>query len=128
MNIQQSIFKFIVRSNWILLLAASSISLLTSAPDFTKGIISGGLIVTINFHLMHRSLKKTLTPPNLSSFKSIIARYYARFTISVIIIFILVTKNYVNPGGLLIGLSIVVTSILISTLLELKKIIFKEAA
>jgi hypothetical protein len=40
----------------------------------------------------------------------------------------LISKNYVDPGGLLIGLSVVVMSILTASLFELKKILFEEAA
>ena len=47
--------------------------------------------------------------------------------LSVIIIFIIVSKNYVDPGGLLIGLSVVVASIMIAAVYELKNIICKEA-
>ena len=95
--------------------------------DFTMGILAGGLIVTINFHLMYRMLKKTLSSSRKLSLRGILARYYLRLGLSVVIIFILITRNYVNPGGLLIGLSIVVASIMIAALSELRKVIIKEA-
>ncbi len=127
MIIQQRILKFVTRANWALLLAASVVGGLVLQPDVTGGIIAGGLIVTINFHLLYRTLKKSFTPPYLSSFTAVIVKYYLRFIASIICIFMLVSNNYVNPGGLLIGLSIVVASIMIAALLEAKKIIFKEA-
>jgi len=37
------------------------------------------------------------------------------------------SRNYVDPGGLLIGLSVVVVSILVASLFELKKMLFEEA-
>jgi hypothetical protein len=40
----------------------------------------------------------------------------------------LISDHYVNPLGLIIGLSVVVTSIFIATFNEIRKIIFKEAA
>ena len=128
MNIQLRILKFVTRSNWVLLLAASAVGGMIAKFNFAVGILAGGLIVTINFHLMYRTLKKTLIPPpHLSSTKSIFARYYIRFVFSIIAIYILVSKNYVDPGGLLIGLSVVVVSIMIASLLELKRILFEEA-
>jgi hypothetical protein len=36
--------------------------LLAATPAFARGIIFGGLIVTINFHLLAKTLKKALHP------------------------------------------------------------------
>jgi hypothetical protein len=96
------------------------------SPPFARGVLFGGLIVTVNFHLVHRTLKKALTPPHLSSHNVVIAKYYLRFVVSGVIIFILIAKHYVNPAGLFIGLSVVVVSIMLATLLELKKLFLKE--
>jgi len=127
MNIQFRILKFATRSNWILLLVASAIAGIIAKFDVTTGILAGGLIVTINFHLMYRSLRKNLTPPpHLSSAKSVFVKHYLRFVFSVIVIYILISKDYVDPGGLLIGLSVVVVSILMASFFELKKILFEE--
>lgn len=91
------------------------------------GIIFGGLIVTVNFHLLHRTLKKALTPPHLASLSVILSKYYMRFIVSALIIFILISRHYVDPGGLIVGLSVVVVSIILATIFEFKKLIFKEA-
>ena len=87
----------------------------------------GGLLVTINFHLLARTLKKALTPPYISSHTIVLAKYYLRFFISGIIIFVIIIKQLVDPLGLIIGLSIVVASIMLATLIEVKKLIFREA-
>jgi hypothetical protein len=81
----------------------------------------------VNFHLLARTLKKALTPPHLASANAILAKYYIRFILSGIIIFVLIAGHIVNPIGLILGLSVVVASIMLSTLCELKKLIFKEA-
>ena len=127
MNIQQRLLKFITRSNWVILLSASIVGLVISSPAFARGIILGGLIVTVNFHLLYRTLKKALTPPHLSSHNVVIVKYYIRFIVSGFIIFILISNHYVNPLGLFVGLSVVVVSIVLATLLELKKLFLKEA-
>ena len=93
----------------------------------TLGILAGGLFVTLNFHFLYRMLNKSLFLTRKLSLRSILTRYYLRLGLSVVIMFILISKNYVNTGGLLIGLSIVVGSILIAALFELKKVILKEA-
>ena len=127
MEIQQRILKFVTRTNWILFAVTSILGCAVSSTGFAMGIICGGLIVTINFHLLYRTLKNAFTSPQLSSRNTILAKYYLRFTVSGFIIFVLIAKHYVDPRGLFIGLSVVVASIIIATMCELKKQIFKEA-
>jgi hypothetical protein len=106
-----------------------TISGFTLAPGpFAWGILAGGLIVTINFQLLYRSLKKALTAPHLAKTSVILGKYYIRFLVSAIIIYVLISGHYVDPLGLIVGLSVVVTSIFIATFNEIRKIIFKEAA
>lgn len=127
MEIQQRLLKFVTRANWILFFVASISGLVILPPDFSRGIIFGGLIVTINFHLLYRTLKKAFRPSSLSSHRVVLAKYYIRFLISGVIIFVLISGHYVDPLGLIIGLSVVVASIMLATMRELTKHIFKEA-
>ena len=127
MTIQDRLIHFVVRANWILLALAALGSLMLASPGVVRGIIAGGLIVTINFHLLSRTLKKALTPPHLASHHSVLAKYYLRFIISGIVIFVLISQHWVNPLGLFIGLSVVVASITLATFMEIKRLIFKEA-
>ena len=127
MEIQKRILTFVTRSNWILFLAASVLGFVLLPADFARGVLFGGLLVTLNFHLLAGTLRKALTPPHLSSHNLIIAKYYLRFIGSGFIIFVLIAGNYVNPLGLVVGLSVVVFSIMLATLCEITKLIFKEA-
>jgi len=127
LTIQQRLLQFVTRTNWILLVLTSLVGALVFSPAFFRGIAFGGLIVTINFHLLSRTLKKALTPPHLASHHKILAKYYVRFTISGIIIFLLIANRIVDPLGLFVGLSIVVASIMLATFCEVTKLIFKEA-
>jgi len=126
-EIQKRILTFVTRSNWILFLVASSMGFLLLPADFARGVLFGGLLVTVNFHLLAGTLRKALTPPHLSSHNVVIAKYFLRFIGSGFIIFILIAGNFVNPLGLIIGLSVVVFSIMLATLREITKLIFKEA-
>jgi ATP synthase I subunit len=126
-NIQQRLLTFVTRSNWVLLVSVSLLGLLATSPPFARGLIFGGLIVTINFHLLAKTLKKALRPQQLTSPNVILVKYYIRFIISGVIIFFLIRQQVVNPIGLFIGLSVVVASITLATMVELKKLIFKEA-
>jgi hypothetical protein len=127
MDIQQRILSFVTRTNWVLFSGASIIALMTAPPEFARGIIFGGLLVTVNFHLLAKTLKKALTPPRLASPNAVLAKYYIRFIASGFIIFVLIAGHFVNPVGLVLGLSVVVVSITLATLREVKKLIFKEA-
>jgi len=127
MQTQQRILKLVLWGNWILLGVAGLAGLVFAPFDFTKGIIAGGLIVTVNFHMLYRTLKKSLTPPHLGSPNMVLVKYYMRFIISGLIIFFLISGGYVHPLGLFVGLSIVVASIGLATLGEIKKLICKEA-
>jgi len=127
LDIQKRILSFITCANWIIFAAALLVGLLAFQRDFALGILAGGLIVTVNFHLLARTLKKSLTPPHLVSHNVIIAKYYVRFLASGVIIFFLISGHYVDPLGLFVGLSVVVASIVVATVRELKNLIFKEA-
>jgi hypothetical protein len=127
MDIQQRILSFVTRTNWILFVAASLAGIILAPPAFARGIFFGGLLVTVNFHLLARTLRKAFTPPQLASPNAVLAKYYIRFIASGFIIFILIAGRLVNPVGLVLGLSVVVASIILVTLREAKNLIFKEA-
>lgn len=127
MQIQQRILNFVTRANWVILAGATAAATALAPLDFALGILCGGLIVTINFYLLARTLHRALTPPHLASHNAVIAKYYLRFMASAFVIFLLIAGGVVNPLGLVIGLSVVVVSIILATIREVKKIIFKEA-
>lgn len=128
MRIEKRLLRFIVWTNWIVFCAVTISGFLLTPQRFAWGILAGGLIVTINFHLLYRSLRKALTPPHLADTRVVLGKYYIRFLVSGLIIFVLIADHYVNPLGLIIGLSVVVTSIFIATFNEIRRVIFKEAA
>jgi ABC-type multidrug transport system permease subunit len=124
---QQRILYFVTRANWVLLCLVSLLGLAFAPVKFALGIVCGGLLVTVNFHLLARTLKNALTPPHLSSHNMVVAKYYLRFLISGVVLLLLIKYHLVNPLGLFIGLSVVVASIMLATARELKILICKEA-
>ncbi|MBF0450533.1 MAG: ATP synthase subunit I [Candidatus Magnetomorum sp.] len=127
MDTQKRILQFVVTSNWVLFAVVTIAGFILMPKLFALGILAGGLIVTVNFYLLWRTLKKAFTPERLVSHHVVMAKYYMRFLISAIILSILISQHWVDPLGLFVGLSIVVTSILLATACEFKKLIFKEA-
>jgi hypothetical protein len=125
--IEQRLLAFINRTNWVLLVAIAAGGLMLDSAKVGGGLICGGLIATINFHLLHRTLKKAFGSGQLSFRGLVMAKYYVRFTVSGLILFVLISKHLVDPLALFAGLSVVIASIFLATLSELKKLIFKEA-
>jgi hypothetical protein len=126
-EIQARILRFVTRTNWVFFFGASLVCLVAASLDFALGVIAGGLIVTVNFHLLARTLNKAFAPTRLASHNVVIAKYYVRLILSGVILFFLISGHYVHPLGLFVGLSIVVASIMAATVREFTKIIFKEA-
>jgi hypothetical protein len=127
-RIERRLLRFITLTNWVLFCTVTISGFIVAPGRFAWGILAGGLIVSINFQLLYRSLKQALTPPHVTSPRVVLGKYYIRFFVSALIIYVLIADHYVNPLGLIIGLSVVVTSIFIAILNEIRKIIFKEAA
>ncbi len=123
---------FVTITNWLLLLSGGIIGMMMASEKFTLGIILGGLIVAINFHLLKSTLKQMFDPELVLSrgrslVFNIIVKYYIRFAVSAIIIYLLLSKQIVHPLGLVTGLSVVVASIFIAAAFELTRSFFKEA-
>ena len=127
MNIQKRILNFVTKANWVLCGLATLLGFVLAPKPFALGVLFGGLLVTINFHMLAKTLKKALVPPYITSHNVVLAKYYLRFLASGFIIFALIATHLVHPVGLVIGLSIVVVSIMLATACEIKHLIFKEA-
>ncbi|MCU0561058.1 MAG: ATP synthase subunit I [Desulfobacterales bacterium] len=126
-QVEQRILTFVTRANWVVFATATAAGAVLAPFEFALGIFCGGLIVTVNFHLLARTLRGALRPPHLASHHAVLAKYYLRFAVSGFIIFVLIAARVVAPVGLVIGLSVVVVSIMLATARELKKLLFKEA-
>ncbi len=128
----QKLVDFITTSNWLILLFAGMIGLMMTPGEFALGIILGGLIVAVNFHLLKKTLKTAFSPEIVSEkgrsvVGSTLVKYYIRFGISGFMIYLLISNHIVHPLGLLAGLSVVVASMFLATMLELTRLFFKEA-
>jgi hypothetical protein len=123
-EIQRRIVAFVTRANWTILAAATLGALFFTPLRTALGVFSGGVLVTVNFHLLARTLRGALTPPHLASHHTVLAKYYVRFLISGFIIFVLIAGGVVDPLGLVAGLSVVVASIILATMREVTKLIF----
>jgi hypothetical protein len=126
------IVNFVTKTNWLLLMVSSSLAMMIAPTKVSLGVLLGGLIVAINFQLLKKTVINNFNPDVVSekggSFVgNILVKYYIRFAISGGLIFLLISNHIVHPLGLLAGLSVVVASMFLATVLELTRLFFKEA-
>ncbi len=121
-------------ANWIVLAVLVLAGFCWRGGEFALGVLVGGLVVVINFHLLHYALKGTLgmmahNPQEDSSRAKAFfaARQLLRFFALLAIIFLLVGQGWVNIFGLLVGLSTVVVTLMLAALNEMIKLKNKEA-
>jgi hypothetical protein len=121
-------------TSWIVLAVLTVLGWLWLGRDIALGILVGGLLAVLNFHVMAYILSSTLNRQWKSSeewqtagrqaVSFMTLKYVLRFTLLAVIIFILVTKGWVNIFGLVVGLSTVVLTLIVLGILESRKIFF----
>jgi diacylglycerol kinase len=121
-------------ANWAVLAVLVLAGLLWRGREFALGVLVGGLVVVINFHLLHQALKGTLERAGEEAEEArarakafFAARQLLRFFALLAIIYLLVRHGWVNIFGLLVGLSTVVLTLILAALSEVIKLKNKEA-
>jgi hypothetical protein len=99
--------------NWLILLTLSLLSYFFMSSAWTLGVILGGLITIANFSLLQHTIKGVFSSGTIEKTVkvTIVAKYYFRLLALGVILFILITRGWVDPVGLAVGLSTVVFSI-----------------
>jgi len=119
-------------ANWLMLAFLVLLSLLWRGSEFALGVLVGGVVVIVNFHLLHRALQGALQRPVAPGEGSRAKAYFAarqlwRFFGLLAVIFLLVRHGWVNIIGLLVGLSTVVLTLTLAGIYEMIKLKKKEA-
>lgn len=99
--------------NWLLLLFLSLLSFFLMSSTWTLGVMLGGLITIANFSLLQHTVKSVFASRQVDKAAKvmIVAKYYFRLLGLGAILFVIITRGWVDPVGLALGLSIVVFSI-----------------
>ncbi len=98
--------------------------------EFALGILVGGLVAVINFHLLHQALKgmleraAALNPEEAKGRAKAFfaARQMLRFFALLAVMFLLVSQGWVNIIGLVVGLSTVVLTLILAAIIEVIKL------
>lgn len=111
--------------NWIVLGILLLIGLFVSKM-FVLGVFCGGILSIVNHYWRNRSLKKAFLNVSDKTKSFLMVRYYLRFILTGIILYILIAKSPMSGSipamiGLVVGLSVVVINIVFTTLFELSK-------
>jgi hypothetical protein len=121
-------------ASWLVMAALVSLGYLWQGGEFALGVLVGGVVVVVNFHLLHRALRALLEGVPQSSAheqgkaKAFFAfRQILRFTALLALIFILVAYDWVNVLGMLLGLSTVAFTLILVAIYETIKLKHKEA-
>jgi hypothetical protein len=121
-------------ANWLVLTGLVLAGFIWRGREFALGILVGGLVVVVNFHLLHQALKGTLERAGANQEEAkarakafFAARQMLRFFALLAIIYLLVSYGWVNIFGLIVGLSTVVLTLTLAAILEVIKLRNKEA-
>jgi len=108
-------------TNWILLAVLVAGSLFLRSTRFSLGILLGGLISIVNFHWLYRNLLSVFQKHLNRARAALMLRYYLRLAVTAIALYWIISRNLVDVIGLVIGLSVVVLNIVLTTLLALSR-------
>ncbi len=117
-------------ANWLVLAVLVAVGFIWRGQAFALGILVGGLVVVINFHLLHQALKGMLERAAAGSPEEakgrarafFAARQLLRFFGLLLVIYLLVSYGWVNIFGLVLGLSTVVLTLMLAAVIEVFKL------
>ena len=127
-SLQAQLLRFTVYANLVVFSLFFLLSLLIPLEKFTMGTLCGGVLVTVNFFLADRSLRRSFragSPPPV--FAVVMAKHYLRFLVTGAIIFWLIASHLVHPLGLLLGLSVVVVSLMAAAVVAVRQSLAENA-
>jgi ATP synthase I chain len=102
------------KTNWLVLLVLSSFGYFVMSPFWTAGVLFGGLIAIANFSLLQYTVRRAFSPEGIHQGArfSIVGKYYLRLVALGGILYVLITRGWIDPVGLVAGLSTVMVSII----------------
>ncbi len=89
---------------------------------FSMGVLIGGVLSIISYYWLYRIVKRAITYAPAAAKTMILLWYYVRLLAVGGVLYLIISKQLVDPIGLLVGLSVVVLSIMFTTIRDYKKI------
>lgn len=111
----------LARRNWIILAVLVFLSLWWRSWPVTSGIVAGGLVVSLNYHFMGRSLHKLLMEQEASArAKWTSARNtLLRLLLTLVVVYVLLVHTAIHPLAFVAGLSVYVINVALTAMKRL---------
>ena len=94
---------------------------------FGLGVLFGGAYSILNFRLMQLTFDKAMKMPSARAQKYVQTRYFLRYLITGVVIYVAIINPWVNIIGVLLGLVAVKISVLINTTVSKKNVLIHKA-
>ena len=108
--------------NWLLLGGLVVASIIWMPWRFTVGLLLGGILANVNFHLLHRTLIKLLVVNKTP--KGLVPKSMLRLFVLGVILAVLLKQRWLDVFGLLLGLSVVVINSFFIAFTEIKDLVW----
>ena len=99
--------------NWVALGVILALSLLFLSGRFALGVLLGGLVSVVNFYWLSRDLKGALVRHADRAKPFMMVKFYIRFLVTGVVLFVIITRAPVDIFGLVLGLSVVVINVIV---------------
>jgi len=107
------------RRNWVIFAVLTALSTSWKDPRVFAGVFGGGLVAVIGYHWLQHAIKKALAEPNSYSARRFQLSYPIRLGSLAATLIVLVVVVRVNPIALVVGLSVVVINVFLTTIQRL---------
>ena len=97
--------------NWTMLIVLSLLGYAFYDLFIAKSVFVGGILANVSFWFLKRDLTRLFRVPVHGVKARFFIRYYTRFSVLVIILYLLIKFRAIDPLGLLVGLSTVLLSV-----------------
>jgi len=104
------------RRNWLLLAILVLLSLFWRSSAITLGVLAGGLVAIVAHYWRYLALSRLLGAPSQRAAKGFQINYVLRLAVLGSVLFLLIAKARVDLPALVVGLSVVVLNVLLTTL------------
>jgi len=118
-NANNPLPKKIESAGWLLLALMSLLSLPFHSFGLTMGIILGGMISVLNFHMLSKNLMNVFLQDKNHIRLSVIPRYVLRLAATGVVLYLIISTQIASVIGLVIGLSVIVIEILTAAVVSL---------
>ena len=108
-------------SNWIVLGMFLVFSVPFASARFCLGLLLGGLISIANFHWLDRDLRGVFEKLAGGSKSSVFFKYSIRFLVTAVALYLIISFDFVDVIGLLLGLSLVLINIVFTVVMAYTK-------